>query len=335
MNQPAYKSFGQQARHYYTKRPHEGVPREPITSQAAWHGPELAATPERWRHELSDEDVTEISTAISLLRQQRLPIEEVDTTSFPLPGLATKIEKWRTQLIQGTGVVYVTGLPVANMSPEDIELAFWGIGHHLGTPGAQNPQKELLGHVKDYGESADDPFVRLYRTASNIRYHCDASDIVGLLCLQPARSGGQSRIVSTVTLYNELLAAHPELVSRMFEPFRMDLRGETKPGEDPYSLITPSQYANGQLRTFYHSDYFRSVERHQGISLTEEERTIIDFYDQKGLDPEIYLDMWLSKGDMQFVCNHTIAHSRTEYEDFDAPELKRHLLRLWLSVEQP
>ena len=234
--------------------------------------------------------------------------------------------------MKGSGVVVVTGLPVERMTIRDVELAFWGIGHHMGIPGEQNPQKELLGHVKDYGESADDPFVRLYRTTSNIRYHFDASDIVGLLCLQPAKTGGQSRVVSTVTLFNELMVHHPELIDRMFEPFRMDLRGETKPGEPPYSLITPSQFGEGQLRTFYHSDYFRSVERHEGISLTSEEKAILDFYDEKGLDPELYLDMWLAPGDMQFISNHTTAHSRTEYEDHDEPDLKRHLLRLWLSA---
>ncbi|MCD6073684.1 MAG: taurine catabolism dioxygenase TauD, partial [Rhodospirillales bacterium] len=36
-------------------------------------------------------------------------------------------------------------------------------------------------------------------------------------------------------------------------------------------------------------------------------------------------------GDIQFLNNHVIMHSRTEYWDWpNAPERKRHLLRLWL-----
>ncbi|MCS5575426.1 MAG: TauD/TfdA family dioxygenase, partial [Pseudomonadales bacterium] len=146
------------------------------------------------------------------------------------------------------------------------------------------------------------------------------------------KSGVQGRIISTVTLFNELMKERPHLVLRMFELFRMDLRGETRPGTIPYSLITPSQFAEGQLRTFYHSDYFRSVERHEGTELTPVEREILDFYDEKGLDHRLYLDMSLERGDMQFLSNHFIAHARTAYEDYDDPEMKRHLLRLWLSA---
>ena len=36
-------------------------------------------------------------------------------------------------------------------------------------------------------------------------------------------------------------------------------------------------------------------------------------------------------GDMQFLKNAVILHTRTEYEDGDEPENKRHLLRLWLT----
>ena len=35
---------------------------------------------------------------------------------------------------------------------------------------------------------------------------------------------------------------------------------------------------------------------------------------------------------MQLVNNYAIVHSRTPFEDFDEPDRKRHLLRLWLAV---
>ena len=98
-------------------------------------------------------------------------------------------------------------------------------------------------------------------------------------------------------------------------------------------MVSPAQFANGKLQTFYHSDYFRSIERHEGLVLTEAEKTILDFYDERGLSPELYLDMQLESGDIQFLSNHTIAHSRTAYTDHEDPEKQRHLLRLWLSAE--
>ena len=327
-----YRSFAQQSAHYMA-RPHTGVPDAPIESAAAWYGPDLSADPDQWTYELTDSESTEVHDAVTQLVQAGTSLEGVTRDNFPLPTLAPQITRWRQDIMDGPGLKLIRGLPTQDWSYEEICYAFWGMGHHLGIPGAQNPDNELLGHVKDYGESADNPFVRLYRTASHIRYHCDACDIVGLLCLQPAAEGGQSRLVSTVTLFNELLRAHPELVSRVCEPFRLDRRGETRPDQLPYSMVTPAQFADGKLQTFYHSDYFRSIERHEGLVLTEAEKTILDFYDERSLSPELFLDMWLEPGDMQFVSNHTIAHSRTAFTDHEDPAKRRHLLRLWLAAE--
>jgi hypothetical protein len=48
-------------------------------------------------------------------------------------------------------------------------------------------------------------------------------------------------------------------------------------------------------------------------------------------DSELRLDMEFMPGDIQFLHNHTILHSRSAYEDWLEPERKRHLLRLWLA----
>lgn len=325
-----YRTFAEQSRHYFN-RPHTEIPEGLIQNAAAWRGEDLRKSPQTWQYHLSEDDINEVHLATEQVKA--LPLGEIDQSNFPLPNLSDKIHDWRDAVMDGAGLMLVRGLPVTEWSQDSIDRAYWGIGHHLGIPGGQNPDNELLGHVKDYGESKDDPFVRLYRTTSNIRYHCDVADVVGLLCLSPAKSGGQSRIVSTVTLFNELAIAHPELTSALFEPFKLDGRGERKPGQPPYSLIPPCRYADGKLRTFYHSDYFHSVVRHPDVALSDAEQTILDFYDETGLRPELYLDMELRAGDMQFISNHVIAHARTEYVDHQEPEKKRHLLRLWLSTE--
>jgi Taurine catabolism dioxygenase TauD, TfdA family len=41
-------------------------------------------------------------------------------------------------------------------------------------------------------------------------------------------------------------------------------------------------------------------------------------------------EMVLSPGQMQFLNNAIIGHSRTEFFDHDEVERKRHLLRIWL-----
>jgi hypothetical protein len=60
----------------------------------------------------------------------------------------------------------------------------------LATRGAQNTANDLLGQARETGEDRTDPMVRLYRTAADIRFYCDAADVVGLLCLHAAEERG-------------------------------------------------------------------------------------------------------------------------------------------------
>ena len=225
-------------------------------------------------------------------------------------------------------------MPVGEWSEADASLCFWCLGLHMGRPGAQNPQGDLLGHVRDTGDDARDPFVRLYRTAANIAYHCDAADVVGLLCLSTAKRGGASRIVSSVAVYDELVRRRPDLVARLYEPFLLDIRNEDASGALRYLPIPPCRFAGGRLRTFYHSDYFRSVVRHADVpAFSDDERELLDLYEAIASQPDFYLDMQFAPGDIQWLSNHTILHARTAYEDHPEPERKRHLLRLWLSID--
>jgi hypothetical protein len=222
----------------------------------------------------------------------------------------------------------IRGVPVARWPESDSEIFFWCLGQHLGIPGAQNPERDLLGHVRDTGESPEE--VRHYRTRVNINFHCDAADVVGLLCLRQAKRGGQSRIVSSIAVYNELLRRRPEWVDRLYEPFPMDTKGE---GGVPYLPVRPCAFDSGSLRTFYHTDYFRSATGPRGEpTLSEDDRRLLDLYNEIAEAPGMALDMDLAPGDVQLLSNHTVMHARTDYEDFPELARKRHLLRLWISL---
>lgn len=324
-----YKSLTAQTLHYFA-RPHEAPRLTPIDSPAAWRGRDLA-TSTAWRHRLTDDDLAELDRALAAARSSARPLQALRAADLPLPGLAPKIRAWRDEVTTGRGFVLLQGFPVERWSPDDAALVFFGLGHHLGVPGAQNPEGDLLGHVRDTGASAGS--TRSYKTASNIAYHCDAADLVGLLCLQPARTGGTSRICSSITVYNTLLAEHPDLALRLYRPFLLDTHGE---GGVDYIPIPACRYAGGALRTFWHADYFRSSHDYvRAPDLEPAERDVLDAYDAIAARPELYLDMELARGDVQLLSNHTILHARTAYEDHTDPALKRHLLRLWVSVDPP
>ncbi len=329
------RSFAEQTLHYFD-RPHAGRPSTRLTGPAAWHGSRLQSRSSEWRERLSEEELMEIERALDEIERTETPIEEIDPARFPLPGLAARIDGWRRQLAAGRGFVLVSGLPVEAWGEARSALAFWGLGQHLGLPGAQNAANDLLGHVRDTGEQIDSPNVRLYRTASDIGFHCDAADVVGLLCLRTAAEGGESRIASSVAIWNALFEEDPERAALLFEPFALDRRDEHPEGARGWLEIPPCRFdASGRLRTFHHGEYFRSVARLPEIGPLPPDRIeLLDRYDAWAGSPELRLDMALEPGDMQLLSNHTVVHARTAYRDHPEPERRRHLLRLWLSLDE-
>lgn len=325
-----HRSFGAQALHYF-QRPHQGPAPGPVGGPAAWRGPELARSND-WVVSFTHGEIAELEEAARALAGREL--SSIGRADVALPGLQERTRRWAEELGDGRGFLLLKGLPVERWGEELSGLAFWCLGHHLGVPGGQNPDEELLGHVRNYGEDADNPFVRKYRTAATIAYHCDLADVVGLLCLRPAKSGGASRIASSVAVHDEAFRRRPDLAARLYEPFLLDTRDEAREGRMPWVPVQPCCYADGRLRTFYHSDYFRSVQRHSDAPrFTRQETELLDLYEAVAGSAQFYLDMNFEPGDVQLISNHTVLHARTEYEDWPETERRRHLLRLWLSLE--
>lgn len=328
----SYLSYAEQTRHYFD-RPHERPRLAPIGGASAWRGAGMRDRDD-WRLRLDAARVEELEEALACARRSGRPTGELTAADFPLPTLSKEIARWRETLAHGRGFQVVSGIPVGRWSRDDAERCFWCLGLHLGRPGAQNPKGDLLGHVTDTGDDATDPFVRLYRTRARIAWHCDAADVVGLLCLRAAPRGGTSRIASSVAIHDALLARRPDLVPRLYEPFLLDIRNEDASGRLRHLPVPPCRYAGGRLRTFYHADYFRSVTRHEDVPpFTPRERELLDLYEEIADDPDVHLDMELAPGDIQWLSNHTIVHARTGYEDEPGPARRRHLLRLWLSID--
>lgn len=326
-----YYNFAEQTKHYFN-RSHTVAPKKPIGSVAAWKREDLEKRQD-WRYSFTQKQKNELTQAVSFAQSAKKPALELTIKDFPLPTIAPLINEWREQLSTGLGIQCLSGVPVEHWTKEQAELFFWCFGLHLGIPGAQNPQGHLLGFVTDTGRKKQDELVRLYATNSDIQYHCDAADVVGLLCMQPAKSGGKSRVVSSISVFNEVLRRAPELTERLFSPFYLDSRNEAGKEGRQWSLLAPCCYDGNQLRTFYHSDYFRSVVRHSDVpAFSPDEIKLIDLYEEIANSPEFYFDMDLQKGDVQLVSNHSVLHARTAYQDFKEEHRKRMLYRLWLSL---
>ncbi|MGZ4735352.1 MAG: TauD/TfdA family dioxygenase [Acidimicrobiia bacterium] len=304
----------------------------PLHGPAAWIGEDLVGSDE-WIHVLTPAEIAELDAAVSEVGRRGWSRDQIGRAEFPLPTLGATIDSWADELDGGRGFVLVRGLPVDRYTEEEASIAYWGIGRHLGVPVSQNTDGDLLGHVRDTGADPDDPSVRLYKTRAAQPYHTDGSDVVGLLCLHTASSGGASSIVSSVTVFNEVSRRRPDLVDLFFEPFYFDLYEQQAPGEKPYLAMPIASFFSGRLYTMYIRFYIERAQRHPEVPrLSGRQVELLDLIDEIAHSAHFHLDMEFRPGDMQWLSNAVILHGRTAYED-DA-SAPRHLLRLWLTLHR-
>lgn len=308
-------------------------PPRTIDAPAAWIGEDMARHPERWLLRLSDEDIAELEAAAASCLARSDDIGALTAADFPLPRLGAHLAEMREKLIRGIGFEVLRGLPVAKYTPRMAAAIFCGVGAHLGSARSQNAQGHILGHVRDTGASAGDPKTRIYQTSERQTFHTDSADVVGLLCLRDARQGGESLLVSTLTIYNEMQRTRPDLARLLFDPIATDRRGEVPEGEKPYFEIPVFNWHDGMLTGIYQRQYIDSAQRFpDSMRLTAAHVEALDLFDALANDPRLNFAMRLEPGDMQFVYNHALLHDRMGFVDWPEPEKRRHLLRLWLSI---
>ena len=304
-----------------------------IDHPAAWIGAEMAKTPETWTHELTAAELAELEGAATAYLERGGDLGAMTAENFPLPVLGPELEALRDVMMHGRGFHLYRGLRVGEYPIEMSAAIFCGIGAHLGSARSQNAAGHILGHVKDVGLDVNDPNVRIYQTTARQTFHTDSTDVVGLLCLAEAMEGGDSLLVSTVTLYNEMRRRHPDLAPLLFAPVATDRRGEIPDGMQPWFEIPVLSWHQGRLTGLYQRQYVDSAARHDGAPrLSDAQVAALDAWDALTNDPELHLKMRLAPGDMQFVYNHHLMHDRTGFRDWPDPARRRHLLRLWLAL---
>ncbi len=309
------------------------LPSRPVSGAHAWRGAEMAASPDKWLTTLSADDISDLEAAANHFLTLEKNVIEITARDFPLRQFNEHIAKLRDKLLHGVGVEVLRGLPMEQYTRDFTATIFCGIGAHLGNARSQNKDGDILGHVRNVGASSDDPDTRIYQTCERQTFHTDSADVVGLLCLQEAREGGLSQLVSATTIYNRMRAVRSDLAALLFDPIATDRRGEVPEGAKPYTEIPPLSWHEGYLTVFYQRQYIDSAQRFAGVlELTPAHVEALDMFDELANDPALNFSMQLEPGDMQFVYNHALLHDRTSFTDWPDPARRRHLLRLWLSV---
>ena len=142
---------------------------------------------------------------------------------FPIPRFARSLAEVGRELEDGRGLVLLRRIPVERYSEDELRIALLGpraAPRHAALPEPQRradrrrPRREPAatapcarrcagGEVRSSRNKA--------RSAGPLRFHTDRVDVVTLLCVRPAATGGLSKVASAVAVHNAILERRPDL----------------------------------------------------------------------------------------------------------------------------
>lgn len=305
-------------------------PRLRLEVPAAWRGPELFERDD-WQYRLTPADILELETATAAVENVRL--DDVTRERFVLEHLAERLSEIQDSLEHGSGACVVKGLPVDQFTTEQLKRLFLGLAQYIGTPVSQSAKGERIFSVRNEGFSAADPRVRGPNTNKRLSYHTDRCDVIAFLCIQQAKSGGENFVVSSVTLYNEILGTRPDLLDVLMQPFyykrhNVDSGNNAAYIQQPIFSIFDGHFAANILRVLID----RAYKTPELPDMSAIQREALDYVDELADDNRFRASFRQEPGDIVFLNNFVTFHRRSEFEDHEDLERRRHLLRIWLSV---
>ncbi len=304
----------------------------PIEGPAAWQGSQIDLRHDGVRT-LSAAEVEEIAAALRHLKSLgEIDFPAIAPETFPLPLLGRHLAALSEELRSDRGFLLLRGLPRERWPLDDWARIYYGLGAHIGQPAPQSYLGEVLGHVLDVSNVEAD--ARGYHKGGAQRMHTDNCDIVSLCCVHAAKAGGISRFVSVAAVHNRLLAERPDLAAALYGEYvfrRMERDAELGDGQLVKRVVIFSR-DSGQLTCNVSGSYPHRAARAGDWTMTQLQAEALEEMKRISMLPELFLDMTIAEGDIQFLNNRTILHGRTGYEDWPDMARRRHLMRLWLQV---
>lgn len=266
-----------------------------------------------------------------LERTRGKSLQEITLADAQSPRIADFMRGAQDEVLNGRGAVIITGCDFERYTREQFERISWMLSLCMGIPISQSVFGELIAHVRAV---AHNPSGRSYRTTQELIAHTDTPDALALMCIQTAKEGGLSTAVSALAIHNELLRHHPEHLAPLYRGFPYYRVKQELPGEPPVSPYNVPVFCqvDGVVSCMYVRHLITNGAKALGIPLPEDLERAMDCFDKLAVHPDLAITYAFERGDIQFVNNRTLLHSRTEFVDCDEPDLKRDLMRLWIDM---
>ncbi len=304
----------------------------PFSNEMTWKSETLL--PNDGKIVLSQKCLDELRETGDELKANPLPTEAIKPEFFNIPACEDLMASVRSQISQGIGFAIIDRIPLESFDTDIAKKIYWVLMNLVGQAVAQKWDGTLIYDVRDTKQKEEaGNGVRSSKTNSGQAFHMDNSfnvppEYVALFCLQTAREGGVSGLVSLETVYNDLLENHKDIIPRLYQPFYFDRQREHAENEALTSLKPMAEYDGTELKFNFSPRLIQQGYKVVGEKMDRETRsalsTIVQVTEKKNYCKSFEFEV----GQIQIVNNRRLGHRRTAYTD--NPENPRHLVRLWI-----
>lgn len=304
----------------------------PITDARAWTRDTI--DPQDCIVQVGQEGMAELRRMADDIEANPLPIVLRDPEQFEIPALRAAVEKVKTLLDTAPGVAIFDRLPMDEISDDTAKAVGWVIGTLVGRPVAQKWDGTMLYDVTDTGQKYGYG-VRGSYTNVELVFHTDNAfgmappTYVGLLCRYPAVEGGLSRFCSLYTVHNRMLERYPEELKRLYEPLLWDRQAEHRPSAAKVARAPMFRWDGERLTVRANTNLNEKGHAVAGIDMDARTRAAIEALKEVTADEDLWFELPIERGQIQYLNNVEVAHYRSEFKDNPDPALKRHLVRTW------
>ena len=306
--------------------------RQPSGERLVWLAADIS--PGDYQLTVTDAVLAEIDRLAIFFSDNPLPLLQRKLDEFELPACRTLMARMKSILDDGAGFAVLDRLPMENYPLEIMLEIYWVLGQCMGRPVAQKWNGQMIYDVADTG--ADYAYgTRGSYTSVELNFHTDNAfarmvpDYVGLFCRHPAKSGGISRFCSLYSVHQRMFEQYPEQLARLYQPVMFDRQMEHRDGAEPVCLAPYFSWRNNRLFARANASLIRKGYEVAEVTMDAELSTALDAIDDVCAAADLWYEASLQRGQIQYLNNHEVGHYRSAFEDYDEPERKRHLYRLW------
>ncbi len=264
---------------------------------AAWHVADLQ-TDQSWRFALDDTATAHLAKIVKQAYDPARSLFDYSREEFDLGPARETIASAMQEALHGRGLAMIHGLPREDLSEQEFELLNWAIGLHTGVARPQGRATQYISAVRNVGTDYRSAAGRGFSSNARLDFHADGADLAEI--------------------------AHQD--------FYFSRQQEETEDETPAYGQPLFDTCDGRIFGKWNRNRVQSAQNIDGVPrLTDRQRETMDKMDEILSRPDVMFTMYLAPGDMQVINNHVLLHSRTDFEDFEEPQRRRLLHRLWLA----